>query len=227
MTKGQFSLLDLIRAVLAHTGPASLTLSTWTAGIRDVSNVGLLLDQGLLTGVQLLVDRSFATRQPAYCGAVRRVFGDDAIRCTKTHAKIAIVENDEWAVVIRSSMNLNRNPRFEQYDIDDDRELAAFFRRHFEEMSEQAEPGLNVSNRDVDAVFDRIRHGVNPFDPPPELPADMADWTRQRLRENLKSRSRPMTKHQLASKLGVTTRDLDEALRERSALCERIHHALS
>lgn len=152
-TKGQFSLLDLVKAVGLKTGPVHLTISTWTAGSRDTENVGMLRDQGLFLSLRLLVDRSFATRQAQYCETVRRVFGDEAIRCTRTHAKFALLRNDTWNVVIRSSMNLNRNPRFEQFDIDDDPVLADFLQAHCDEMSETMPAGLAQPTRVVDAAF--------------------------------------------------------------------------
>jgi len=190
MTMGQFSMLDLVIAVLEHTGPAHLSLSTWTAGIRDATQAGLLLDSGRLLSVRLLVDRSFASRQPRYCAAVQRIFGDDAIRCTRTHAKIATINNDDWSVSIRSSMNLNRNPRFEQFDIDTDPRIAQFFCAHFDEMAGEMPDGPRVSTAEVDAVFGRLARGINPFSAPPAdilassgapIPGpDLVAWVRER-----------------------------------------------
>jgi hypothetical protein len=153
LTKGQFSLLDLLRAVLAQTGPADVVVSTWTTGIRDAENARLLLERGQIRSFQLLTDRSFATRQPAYCAAVREIFGDAAIRATNTHAKFALIGNDAWRVVIRSSMNLNKNPRFEQFDLDDDAVIYEFFRRHVAEMADLMPPGPTVPHSAVKAGF--------------------------------------------------------------------------
>jgi hypothetical protein len=72
VTKGQFSLLDLIHAIADQTGPAALTVSTWSTGIRDTVNLGLLKDRGLFTSVSLCLDRSFSGRQPAYVEEVIR-----------------------------------------------------------------------------------------------------------------------------------------------------------
>lgn len=224
MTMGQFSMLDLLAAVLDKTGPAHVRLSTWTAGVRDARNAGLMLDNERMLSFQLLVDRSFASRQPAYCRAVTRIFGKGAIRCTRTHAKIAIVQNDDWNVVIRSSMNLNRNPRFEQFDIDDDSRIAEFFGAHFDDMSSEMPEGAFVRTADVDAVFDRLRRGVNPFAVPPlatleaagvaiESNAAMVAWIDARLREAMQARdkSRPRNWRQAGKRAGVDMRQLREA----------------
>ena len=156
ITKGQFSLLDLIKAVLEQTGPAHLLVSTWTAGIRDAENAGFLLERGELLSMQLLTDRSFPTRQAKYCRRVREIFGDDAITITNVHAKFAVLTNEQWSVTIRSSMNLNRNRRFEQFDLDDDQAIAAFFLGFADECQAANPSGLDARSPEVEGGFDKV-----------------------------------------------------------------------
>lgn len=153
VTKGQFSLLDLIRAITEQTGPASLTVSTWSTGIRDTENLGVLIDRGMFTSVALCLDRSFAGRQPQYLDAVVRTWGWDNIRMTRNHAKFCLIRNDKWNICVRSSMNLNRNPRLEQYDIDDSVELCDFFQGVIDEVFEKMPPGMTRSCEICDPVF--------------------------------------------------------------------------
>lgn len=134
LTMGQFSLLDLVAAVLEQIGSACVCISTWTTGIRDIQRAAWLLDNGVIEKFTLLTDRSFPQRQPEYCAALLARFGETSVRSTRTHAKFAILTNDVWRVVIRSSMNLNSNPRYEQFDLDDDAELADWFLRHVDEQ---------------------------------------------------------------------------------------------
>ena len=124
LTKGQFSLVELIEHVLATTGPAHLTVSTWTAAGADLAHTRRLLDSGNVIDARWLVDYSFPSRQPAYCAQLRDRFGDDAIRATANHAKFVLIRNDAWNVVVRTSMNLNLNRRLESWEISDDPELA-------------------------------------------------------------------------------------------------------
>lgn len=153
VTKGQFSLLDLIRAVAEQTGPADMTVSTWSTGIRDTENLGILIDQGLFRSVRLCLDRSFATRQPKYLDAVLRVWGTENIRMTRNHAKFFLLRNESWNICCRSSMNLNRNPRLEQYDIDDSLELCEFFEKLINEVFKKMPPGLSPKCQPCDSVF--------------------------------------------------------------------------
>lgn len=149
-TKGQFSLIDLIRAVIAKTGPAHVTLSTWTFGIRDIDSADWLAKRGDITGLTVLVDRSFPTRQPKYCAKLVQTFGLECIRCVRTHAKFALVRNGEWNVCIRSSMNLNRNARFEQFDLDDNAAMCDFVQEHVEEMFRLTPQGVHVPTSLID-----------------------------------------------------------------------------
>ena len=64
LTKGQFSLIDLIEAVLDRTGPAALSISTWTAANTDVSTALALVASGRVTAARWLVDLTFVRRCP-------------------------------------------------------------------------------------------------------------------------------------------------------------------
>jgi hypothetical protein len=133
-TKGQFSLIQLITAALARTGPAELVLSTWTAANQDVTEVLAFCSSGLVTRARWLVDLTFSRRSPQLAQRIRDVFGDDAIRVGKNHAKFALLGNAEWQVVIHTSMNLNHNPRFENFEIANDPELYAFHQAIIDEI---------------------------------------------------------------------------------------------
>jgi hypothetical protein len=123
LTRGQFSLTDMLTAVLDKTGPAALSISTWTATSASVQSMLELLQTGQITRCRWLVDTTFVRRVPALVAQIRKEFGDDAIRVTRTHAKIATVTNEKWKVAIRSSMNLNQNPRLESFEIGHDPQL--------------------------------------------------------------------------------------------------------
>jgi hypothetical protein len=126
LTKGQFSLTDMIDAILEITGPAELHVSTWTAANTDVSKMLDMIGSGRLTAARWLVDVTFVRRAPQLAARIREAFGADAIRVTRTHAKFTVIRNDRWEVVCRTSMNLNHNPRLEDFTVAHDPELAAF-----------------------------------------------------------------------------------------------------
>lgn len=126
LTKGQFSMIDLLDAVLTTTGPAAVAISTWTAANTDVSATLAMIASGRITRARWLVDLTFVRRCPQLAGRIREAFGADAIRVTRNHAKFAVLANERWRVVVRTSMNLNHNPRLENFTVAHDPELADF-----------------------------------------------------------------------------------------------------
>ena len=125
-TKGQFSLIELISAVLLQIGESRMFVSTWTAASADIEEAFRLMESGALKDVRFLVDYTFQRRQPAFASKLRDLFGTDAVRVTSNHAKFVLLQNDRWNIVIRTSMNLNKNPRLEDFAIDDDPALSGY-----------------------------------------------------------------------------------------------------
>ena len=50
---------------------------------------------------------------------LREKFGDDSIRITRNHCKFVVFKNENWNLVLRTSMNLNLNRRLEDFEISD------------------------------------------------------------------------------------------------------------
>ena len=125
-TKGQFSLIDLIEHCLSCTGPADVFIATWSAADADIKRAHKFLQNGRIRSLRFLVDYSFQSRKPDFCQELIATFGYDVLRVTVTHAKYVLIRNDNWNLMIRTSMNLNYNPRFENYEISDDLEFAEF-----------------------------------------------------------------------------------------------------
>lgn len=134
-TKGQFSLIQLLDAVLDVTGPCDLFLSTWTAANQDVSTALAFCEAGRIRRARWLVDLSFSKRSPQLAQRIRETWGPDAIRVAQNHAKFALLSNDDgWRVVVRTSMNLNHNPRFENFELAHDPALFAFHEKIADEI---------------------------------------------------------------------------------------------
>lgn len=119
-TFGQFSVLDALIAILNRTGPAHVVVATWTAAAADLRRAQELLRDERILSCRWVVDHSFKNRQPHYLDEMIRLFGEDSIRSLKTHAKFMLIHNDDWHVVVRTSMNLNENKRLENLDVVDD-----------------------------------------------------------------------------------------------------------
>ena len=85
-----------------------------------------MLNPATMLSARFLLDLSFQRRQPALIKYLRETFGEDAIRVTRNHAKFLLFGNDKWKITVRTSMNLNFNPRLEDVEIKDDAELYNF-----------------------------------------------------------------------------------------------------
>lgn len=155
VTKGQFSMLDLLRACLDQTGPSDVMLSTWTFGVRDAEMAAWLVTAGVIRRFRFLVDHSFPQREPAYCRRLRELFGDECIVLSKVHAKFCTIRNDAWNLCITGSMNLNRNPRWEHFTIADDARACDFLDGIEAELRSMTGARWDVRDSEVHAAFDK------------------------------------------------------------------------
>ena len=154
LTNGAFSLISLIRAVLNITGPASVIVSTWSAGFYDIEQMNLLMSSGKVLDFKMILDRSFKTRKSGYSTHIEDIFKPENIRTTNTHAKFVLISNnDGWNISIRSSMNLNENKRCENYDIDNDFEVFNLFKKFSNELFEKQPSGIIEEFRVVNPIF--------------------------------------------------------------------------
>lgn len=155
LTKGQFSLVDLIVACLDIIGPSDVILSTWAAGLRDAKVMKGLLSSGKINSFLMLCDRSFSSRHEKYARSIQDIFGKECIRTTNTHAKFVLLKSSGWDITIKTSMNLNHNPRFETFDIDDSQDIYNFFKGHVDEMFLEMPEGFTETRRIVSPVFNK------------------------------------------------------------------------
>jgi len=146
-TKGQFSLIHLVMACLEQTGPADVVIASWTAAKKEILTANRLMKTKLIRKCRWLVDFSFPRQQPIISQILREKFGDDCIRVTKTHAKFVLIRNGKWNLAIRTSMNMNTNPRFEGFEISDDARLCDFFEGVVDMVIEAGDAGEAFGER--------------------------------------------------------------------------------
>jgi hypothetical protein len=146
LTYGQFSLIDALVAILDQTGPAHVSVSTWTAAHADLSRSAELMEAVNILSLRMIVDRSFKTRQPKYYEHMICLFGEESIRAINTHAKFMTIRNEKFDIVVRTSMNLNGNPRLENIEVSENSEFADFFEEIVTGIFEEVEPGEQISN---------------------------------------------------------------------------------
>lgn len=159
LTMGRFSLIDLIHSILKRTGRARVIVGTWSAGIKDVHQVKWMLDSDLISDFKILTDHSYKTRQKKYAASIEDLFGLENIRTSEMHAKFVLIENNNYKVAIRSSMNLNANKTCELFEIDEGEDIYNFLMEFVLHTFDNMEKGFVQSstkvNKCVKSFFDK------------------------------------------------------------------------
>ncbi|MCR4341152.1 MAG: hypothetical protein NUW01_14845 [Gemmatimonadaceae bacterium] len=116
ITRGQFSMIDAVQHVITACAPACVSLWTWTIADYEIQAFTSLLSADIASA-ELLIDSGARQKNHALIQAWIDRFGQASVRHVRNHAKIAMVEGRGLRVLLRGSMNLNFNPRFEQLDV--------------------------------------------------------------------------------------------------------------
>ena len=146
LTMGKFSLIDLIHSILKVVGKSDVIVATWSAGIKDVHQVKWLLDTGLINNITIVTDQSYKKRQARYAMTIEELVGKENIRTTEIHAKFVLIKNENFKICIRTSMNLNANPKCENFEIDNDSEIYDFYFSFIESMFKNQKEGFADRN---------------------------------------------------------------------------------
>ena len=117
ITRGQFSMIDAILHVLDQVGVSRISLWTWTIADYEIQIFNSLQQDGRIDDGLLIIDGGARDKNMNLIMDWKRRYGRDSVRYVRNHAKIATVEGGGLRVLLRGSMNLNCNPRFEQVDI--------------------------------------------------------------------------------------------------------------
>jgi hypothetical protein len=121
VTRGQFGAVDVVNHLLTEIGPAHVSLWTWCIANYELEVMAGLLQRGDILSGRLVIDQSSDKRNPEFIEAWRERFGADAVKITRTHAKLYRVwtPDGRYRLLCRGSFNLNYSPRLEQLDIDE------------------------------------------------------------------------------------------------------------
>lgn len=128
LTKGDFSMIDILRHIAKQIGPCEIDIGTWTAAAAEIKQAEQMLKDTNIRHMRWLVDRSFPQRQGKYYASLLERFGQHCVRLARFHAKFILLENDEWSVAVRTSMNLNENKRIEFYEISEGSPISGYLK---------------------------------------------------------------------------------------------------
>lgn len=152
---GQFSLIDIMQHLLTLSGPADVTISTWTTGLRDMARAKDSAVAGAIRSITWVVDRSFVKLHPTYARNLVELFENGNIRATSNHSKFIVIDGPHRRFVVQSSMNLNRNRRLENFDITEGDDITDHYMSLVDDILATADPGLKPSGKAA-AVLDQV-----------------------------------------------------------------------
>ena len=117
LTRGQFSMIDAILACLDQVGPSEISVWTWTIAEYEVQCFERLRMDKRITAGTLIIDAGARNKNSCLIKQWKESFGPNSVRYVVNHAKIATIKSNKYKILLRGSMNLNFNPRFEQFDL--------------------------------------------------------------------------------------------------------------
>lgn len=131
VTRGQWSMIDAVLHVLdCCEGACRLSLWTWTVAEYEVAVLARLRLDSRLAGATLVIDHGARAKNSGIIAEWKQSHGCDSVRYVVNHAKIATIEDSVGRrFLLRGSMNLNFNPRFEQFDLTEGGEDFTLVRR--------------------------------------------------------------------------------------------------
>jgi len=122
VTRGQWSMIDAALHCLDQVGRSKISVWTWAIASYEVDILNRLRTDDRLSAGKLIVDGSIRTIQKKYnANGVqdwKKTFGGDSVRYVVNHSKMIRIHSESgYRLLLRGSMNLNFNPRFEQFDL--------------------------------------------------------------------------------------------------------------
>lgn len=133
-TEGKWSSHEMLAVILARTGPAALSLTSWGLTEDPVRHMAHLMRQGTITSIRMLLDKRIVAHNPQAYQLAQAQFGNGVITAN-IHAKVMVVRNAQWDIVVITSANMTRNKRIEAGVIMESPEAAEFhenwINRHF------------------------------------------------------------------------------------------------
>ena len=124
VSAGEWSAHDLLFHLLEQTGPAVVHIATWSITENPARQLVKRLNSGQIVKLNIIFDWRVKVRCPAAFELTK--FNSADVRLTTCHAKVTIIENEEWQVAIVGSANYTNNPRIEAGVIACDKRIADF-----------------------------------------------------------------------------------------------------
>jgi hypothetical protein len=110
VTSGRWSMHDLLFHLLSFTGPANVGIATWSISELVVRQILNHQKNGQILSCRFLLDKKVKVRNPAPLQLIASNFTNQLV---EIHAKLLLIENNNWKITVIGSANMNQNRRIE------------------------------------------------------------------------------------------------------------------
>lgn len=124
MSEGEWSMHQLLMALLGVTGPADVTISSYAMGETPARVLCQLKDSGVIKTLSVVLDDRVDVRTPGSLQLIKRI--SDHFNLVKTHAKVTLLFTEEKLISVVGSANYTENKRYECGSISCDPAVYAF-----------------------------------------------------------------------------------------------------
>lgn len=153
VNRNRFDLVEMILHLIETAGPCDVFVLIGFVGRTDFAPLREAVEDGRVRSLRYLIDSTFpVVARPKHLAALHENVPAEAQRYVANHAKLVLVRNDTWGLVLRTSANMNQNTRLEQFDIEDDGELCGVLWETLAEAFAGAADFDEAKHRNADAV---------------------------------------------------------------------------
>lgn len=135
---GRWSMHDLLFYLLDITGPARVYFTTWAISTKAVHLLVEGMASGMITELHSILDRRIEIRR-SDCFAFLKHHANN-VYLVDCHAKVILIENYMWRIVVKSSANFSENKRIETGMIIMNRDIFDFNKKWITETIANANP---------------------------------------------------------------------------------------
>lgn len=107
----EWSMHELLDYILQKVGPSKVYIATWSIGETGARYLVDLIEKGLITELQGIFDFRSSNRHPEAFHLAKQYVSK--LRLYPCHAKVTVIINDHWQIVVNGSANYTNKKRIE------------------------------------------------------------------------------------------------------------------
>lgn len=112
VSNGNWSMHQLLMALLDRTGPADVMISSYAMSETPARILSQLKEKRIITTLRCVLDNRVDVRSAGSLQVMKSIC--DELSLIDTHAKVTLIKNDYWMVAVVGSANYTENKRYEQ-----------------------------------------------------------------------------------------------------------------